>query len=72
LEIVESIGRFCFYNKDGMCYFVRNQPTKCSLCPNFLSFRKEVAAFTSSPPPVTYFDLGIAKQSGNMIQTSLA
>ncbi|MGC8644827.1 MAG: hypothetical protein ACP5UO_01000 [Thermoplasmata archaeon] len=68
---MESVGRFCFYNRDGVCYFVRNQPTKCNLCPNFLSFKKEAAELTSSPLPVRYFDLGMTKGGGDTIQRSL-
>ncbi|MEM0130005.1 MAG: hypothetical protein QW100_01270 [Thermoplasmatales archaeon] len=70
---MESVGRFCFYNKDGTCYFVRNQPGKCSLCPNFLSFRREALSLsTSASPPVNYFDLDAFKGNGDSLQTSLA
>ncbi|MEM0127585.1 MAG: hypothetical protein QXO03_00665 [Thermoplasmatales archaeon] len=69
---MESIGRFCFYNRDGTCYFVRNQPTRCNLCPNFISFKKEALSFsTVSSSPVTYFDLGILKGDQELLQTSL-
>ncbi|MDA8055019.1 MAG: hypothetical protein M0Z77_05130 [Thermoplasmatales archaeon] len=69
---MESIGRFCFYNSEGSCYFLRNAPTKCDLCPNFVSFRKEALMFSEGPKiPVTYFDLSISKGTGDQFQMSL-
>jgi len=69
---VESIGRFCFYNSNGNCNFLRNETTKCNLCPNFVSFKKEALSFSeSSKLPVSYFDLAISRSSGNQFQMSL-
>ena len=49
---MESVGRFCFYNSDGTCNFLRNAPTKCNLCPNFISFRKEALGLMNLLPIV--------------------
>ncbi|MEM4777910.1 MAG: hypothetical protein QW062_00480 [Thermoplasmatales archaeon] len=70
---MEAVGRFCFYNKEGTCYFVRNQPGKCNLCPNFISFKREALSLSaSSSLPVNYFDLTPLKGEGDSLQTSLA
>ncbi len=70
--MVESIGRFCFYNSNGNCYFIRNAPTRCNLCYNFVSFRKEALSLSdSSKLPVTFFDLSISRGTGNQFQTNL-
>ncbi|MCL4334107.1 MAG: hypothetical protein M1290_02630 [Candidatus Thermoplasmatota archaeon] len=69
---MESIGRFCFFNSNGTCNFLRNDPTECNLCPNFVSFKKEALQFSDgSKIPVTYFDLAISRGSGDQFQTSL-
>ncbi|MCW6158308.1 MAG: hypothetical protein LVQ63_02335 [Thermoplasmatales archaeon] len=69
---MESVGRFCFYNSDGTCNFLRNAPTKCNLCPNFISFRKEALNFSEdSKLPVDYFDLPMSKATGDQFQMSL-
>jgi hypothetical protein len=70
---MESVGRYCYFNFKGECYFVRNDPSKCTLCPNFISYKKEALEYSESDSlPIDYFDLIINKGNGNYFQETLS
>lgn len=69
---MESVGRFCFYYDKGKCFFLRNDPSECNLCPNFISFKKESISYSDSEKlPINYFDLKINKGDGDTLQQTL-
>lgn len=69
---MEGVGRYCFYNNNEKCYFVRNDPTECTLCPNFLSFERESLKYSDSDKlPINYFDLKIEKGDSDTLQKTL-
>ncbi len=66
-----KIEELCFYYEKGNCNFMLSSISKCNLCPNFVSFKKEARDISGTDSlPVTYFDL-VIKEKGSGFQKSL-
>ncbi len=75
----KPLNTTCIHYRDGDCYFVVSNPTKCKLCFNFTTFDPEVKKkYGITDPVVTLYSIlkedkvmrAMFPESGDAVQTT--